>query len=284
MAQKAGVLCGHPLFLVHHLKSMTPISFELPWIELLLAIGIYTINSAFGVREAVYAVQTPRTQARVRIGSVQLFEHGAKWWLKYVIAPLIGGGGSVPAVLLLTQHFDLHLHTAQVLRKIAAGQSGSAAHAGNAPVSQTVAPPAASAPSPLADNSSQQAPQAGSSSMPAPSPAPAPTAPAIARQEAPSPHHPSFYATDLDNVRYRGTQITVRRGTLVGIHWLVDPAALKGQMHLRSAMGDRTLSDAVVGSSGYREVEVESSRTLVLTESGPTGQRFLGEIDLSVRD
>lgn len=199
------------------------------------------------------------------------FATGARWWLKFVLAPMVGGGGVASFMLSATDRLDLTPPAAQA----PVTAESQRAKPSTSPV---VARPAVRAPRPQST-----APQAASGETvaamhmpPSPSPAPQPV-----RKSAPASHPPYLYATDRNNERIPGFRIHVRKGAAIGIHWLVDPTMLTGLLHLRVENGNRFVSDRVVQASGNRLVQIGSPTRLVLTEVRPEGERDLAELNVT---
>lgn len=204
---------------------------------------------------------------------------GGSWWLRYVIVPIIGGGGLVAVLATVAERADLNFLFGDAPKHVAAAQV-------SAPAS---APSPATIPSPLL----QTVQPSASASLPASAPA-SPPLPAAAQSPLPQTvdpsappktketHRPYFYATDKDDRRYPGQSIVVQKGDSVGLHWEIYPGTVTGVVHLRSETGGVTVSDTIVDNAGSQSIEVASSMRLVLTEVRPEGERFLADLDISV--
>lgn len=76
----------------------------------------------------------------------------------------------------------------------------------------------------------------------------------------------------------------MRRDALVELHWVIDPNSVSGAIHLRSDHGGHRITDSVVPTTGSRSLEVGSPMRWKLVEVRPEGERFLADLDLSVRE
>lgn len=213
------------------------------------------------------------------------FATGARWWLKFVLAPMIGGGGVVSIVFSATDQLDFGDHAAPATTQGATppGEARSTAQRlakpSQAPQSSQAANahPSNTAPATSPPSTNLAGTMASLRTVPSPSAQP----PAASKEAS---RHPYFYATDRYNQRFHGALIRARRGSRIGIHWVVDLASVTGSLHLKVESGGRTTMDREVDVSGYHPIQVGSTMRVLLTEVFPGRERQLGELDVIPED
>lgn len=103
-------------------------------------------------------------------------------------------------------------------------------------------------------------------------------------QRKKEPRRAEFYATNADDERFPGAEVSVHRGDAIAINWAIDPASITGAVHLRTESNGRTVDDAVVDNTGHLPIRVAGSTRVVLTEVRPEGERFIAELTISAEN
>jgi hypothetical protein len=201
--------------------------------------------------------------------------------LRYVIAPMLGGGAIVAAIIMLSQPTLPNVALDEPVKHAAAAQV-------SAP------PPPVPGPSGAPTRATPVAPGPSATAIPASKPLPGPSAsfkptPPLEGTKPPAPkakehRRPQLYATNADDEQFPGQTISVGKGDAIAVHWVIDPETVTGIIHLRSEGDDATISDTVVEAAGALKLRVSSSTRMVLTDVRPEGERFLADLDIAMKN
>lgn len=214
------------------------------------------------------------------------FATGARWWLKFVLAPMIGGGGVVSIVFSATDHLaDVGSHTAPAATLSAkpASQAQNTPQQPAKPIQTPQVPQAADAHPSNVSPATNPSPTNPAGTMASLRTVPLQPAQSVAAAKEAS-RQANFYATDRYNERFHGTLIRARRGARIGIHWVVDLASVTGSLHLKVESDGHTTMDREVDATGYHPIHVGSTMRVLLTEVFPGSERQLGELDVIPED
>lgn len=217
---------------------------------------------------------------------MRCFGSGPKWWLQFVIAPTIAGGAMVPILASVADSATVRAAFDEPAKApVVAETSGSAPAS---PLSAANSNPSArplSVPSPFTQQTSRTT---------APQPAPpivrqnvalaaSPLPPSVPQRKK-EPRRADFYATNADDDRLPGGEVSVHKGDSMGINWAIDSASVTGAIHLRTESNGRTVNDAVVENAGHLSIRISGATRMVLTEVRPEGERFIAELNISAEN
>jgi hypothetical protein len=186
--------------------------------------------------------------------------------------PVVAGAAIVPLLIAVTDQVSSGAGISVPVKRVAAAEADSSPPA--TPTVHLPTPQQQSGPKPELPTAQQAPPEAAQPSIAKPAP-----------QKAREPHRPSFYATDADEERFPTSQVGAKKGDSIALHWELDPAAVTGEVHLRSENeNNQTISDTIVENTGALKLTVSGPAKMVLTEIRPEGERFLADLEITIQN